>query len=45
MHSSLRASGEGIGFHATDPYSKLGLTNVKYIIRRLSRGKMGKYTF
>jgi hypothetical protein len=44
MHSSLLALVKVMEFHATEPYSNLGLTNVSYSIRRLCREEKKKVT-
>jgi aspartate/methionine/tyrosine aminotransferase len=44
VYSSLLASVEVMGFHATEAYSNLGLTNVQYSIRRLCREEKEKFT-
>jgi hypothetical protein len=44
MRSSLLASVEVMEFHATGAYSRLGLNNVQYSIKRLCREEKKKAT-
>jgi hypothetical protein len=44
MRSSLLASVEVMEFHAAETFSKLGVTNVQYSIKRLCREEKEKVT-